>query len=144
MGFWIFMLIMNLLIPLTMIVFGNIFCYKTPKTINGFYGYRTSMSMKNEDTWEFAHKYCGKLWYKWGRWMMIVTVIAMIALLGKDKDTVSRIGGIICFMQLIPLIGTIIPTEKALRKKFDKNGNKKKGLYHEKKRQRSIRSYKDK
>ena len=24
-------------------------------------GYRTSMSMKNKDTWEFAHKYCGKV-----------------------------------------------------------------------------------
>lgn len=26
-------------------------------------------------------------------------------------------------VQLIPLIGSIIPTEKALKKNFDKNGN---------------------
>ena len=29
--------------------------------VNFVFGYRTSMSMKNKDTWEFAHKYCGKV-----------------------------------------------------------------------------------
>lgn len=125
MGVWIFMFSMNLLIPITMIVFGYIFLHKTPKTINGLFGYRTTMSMKNEDTWEFAHKYCGKLWYKWGWWMLVVTVVAMLPLLRKDEDVVSNIGGLICFVQLIPLIATIIPTEKALKRTFDKNGNRK-------------------
>ena len=36
---------------------------KAPKEINSVFGYRTSMSMKNKDTWEFAHKYCGKVKY---------------------------------------------------------------------------------
>ena len=60
MGFWIFMLIMDLLLPFTMIGFGRYFMKKAPKEINSVFGYRTSMSMKNKDTWEFAHKYCGK------------------------------------------------------------------------------------
>ena len=47
MGFWIFMLIMNLLIPVTMIGFGRLFMYKAPGAINVVYGYRTSISMKN-------------------------------------------------------------------------------------------------
>ena len=59
MGFWIFMLIMDLLLPFTMIGFGRYFMKKAPKEINSVFGYRTSMSMKNKDTWEFAHKYCG-------------------------------------------------------------------------------------
>ena len=54
MGFWIFMLIMNLLIPFTMIGFGRHFMRKAPQKINGIYGYRTTMSMKNRETWEFA------------------------------------------------------------------------------------------
>ena len=62
MGFWIFMLIMDLLLPFTMIGFGRYFMKKAPKEINSVFGYRTSMSMKNKDTWEFAHKYCGKVW----------------------------------------------------------------------------------
>ena len=73
MGFWIFMLIMDLLIPFTMIGFGYIFLKKAPKNINTLFGYRTTMSMKNKDTWEFAHKYCGKLWYVWG--MILLSMI---------------------------------------------------------------------
>lgn len=57
--FWIFMLVMNLLIPISMIGFGKLFMKTTPKEINGLFGYRTSMSMKNKDTWIFAHHYCG-------------------------------------------------------------------------------------
>ena len=52
MGFWIFMLIMDLLLPFTMIGFGRYFMKKAPKEINSVFGYRTSMSMKNKDTWE--------------------------------------------------------------------------------------------
>lgn len=66
MGFWIFMLIMDLLIPFTMIGFGKMFLKKAPDQINYVFGYRTSMSMKNQDTWVFAHHYCGKdLVYLW-------------------------------------------------------------------------------
>ena len=65
MGFWIFMLIMDLLLPFTMIGFGRYFMKKAPKEINSVFGYRTSMSMKNKDTWEFAHKYCGKVVCLW-------------------------------------------------------------------------------
>ena len=74
MGFWIFMLIMDLLLPFTMIGFGRYFMKKAPKEINSVFGYRTSMSMKNKDTWEFAHKYCGKVWYVCGMVMLPITV----------------------------------------------------------------------
>lgn len=124
MAFWIFMLIMDLLIPLIMIGFGRYFMKKAPKEINDVFGYRTTMSMKNKDTWEFAHKYCGKLWYVFGLVLLMLTVIAMLLLLGKDIDIVGNVGGVICGIQMIPLLGSIYPTEKALRKTFDKNGNR--------------------
>jgi hypothetical protein len=124
MGFWIFMLIMNLLIPATMIGFGRYFMKKAPKEINAIFGYRTSMSMKNKDTWEFAHKYCGKIWYVCGMVMLPITVILMFLVIGKNEDCVGSIGGIICGVQLLPLIGSIFPTEIALKKNFDKNGKR--------------------
>ena len=43
---------------------------------------------------------------------------------GKNEDCVGSIGGIICGVQLIPLIGSILPTEIALKKNFDKNGTR--------------------
>jgi hypothetical protein len=124
MGFWIFMLIMDLLLPFTMIGFGRYFMKKAPKEINSVFGYRTSMSMKNKDTWEFAHKYCGKVWYVCGMVMLPITVIFMLLVIGKNEDCVGSIGGIICGVQLIPLIGSILPTEIALKKNFAKNGTR--------------------
>ena len=124
MGFWFFMLFMNLLIPFIMIGFGKYFMKSAPGNINIVFGYRTSMSMKNQDTWEFAHEYCGKLWFKWGKITLILTVIAMLFLLGKSVDTIGSWGGVICIIQLVPLIAVIVPTENALRKTFDKDGNR--------------------
>ena len=124
MGFWMFMMIMDLLLPATMIGFGRYFIKKTPNEINAVFGYRTSMSMKNKDTLEFAHKYCGKIWYVCGLAMLPITVIFMLLVIGKNEDHVGTVGGIICGVQLIPLIGSIFPTEIALKKKFDKSGKR--------------------
>ena len=96
----------------------------TPKEINAVFGSRTSMSMKNKDTWKFAHKYCGKIWYVCGLIILPLTVLFLLPAIGKSADYVGTAGGIICAAQLIPLIGSIFPTEIALRKLFDKNGKK--------------------
>ena len=74
------------------------------------------MSMKNKDTWEFAHKYCGKVWYVCGMVMLPITVIFMLLVIGKSEDCVGSMGGIICGVQLIPLIRSILPTEIALKR----------------------------
>ena len=56
MGFRIFMLIVVLLIPLTMLFFGWLLFRRTPKEINYAFGYRTKRSMRNEETWKFANQ----------------------------------------------------------------------------------------
>ena len=66
MSFWWFMLICDLIIPIVMIIAGRMMWKHCPKSINGIVGYRTNRSMKNMDTWKFAHEYCGKLWWKIG------------------------------------------------------------------------------
>ena len=43
---------------------------------------------------------------------------------GKSVGTVGTVGGIVCGVQLAVLIGSIFPTERALRKNFDKEGNR--------------------
>ena len=101
------MLTMDLLIPFTMIGFGKYFLKKVPKEINMIFGYRTAMSMKNKETWEFAHKYCGKIWYVCGWIMLPVTVVFLLLTIGKSEDYVGTVGGVICIVQLIPLIGSI-------------------------------------
>lgn len=126
MGFWIFMFIMNMLIPAMLLGVGWVFIHKAPKTINWGYGYRTTMSMKNQDTWDFAHKYAGGLWFKWGKWLLAFSVVVMLCVIGQNEDTVGTVGGVLCLVQCIPLIYVIVPTERALKNHFDAKGNRRK------------------
>ena len=124
MGFWIAMFICNLLVPLLMIIFGRIMYKHAPKSINGVYGYRTSMSMKNEDTWKFAHDYCGRLWYKIGLIMLIPSVLVQLPFVKSSTDTIGIMTVVLETVQICVMIASIFPTEKALRKTFDKYGNR--------------------
>lgn len=125
MGFWLFMLAMDLLIPVLMLGFGYALSYHPPEKINYFYGYRTVMSTKNQDTWQTAQRYCGRLWWKLGWILLLPSVIPLLFVIGKGEDTVGIVGGIICAVQTVAIIGTILPVEKELRRIFDKNGNRK-------------------
>ena len=125
MGIWFMMLGFNLLIPAIMLGSGKLFSKNSPKDINWIIGYRTTMSMKNEDTWAFAHKVAGAFWWKWGWVALVVTTITMLVLIGQSVEFVSSAGCILMFLQLITLIAVIPHTEKALRNVFDKNGNRK-------------------
>ena len=125
MGYWIFMLVMVLLMPLTMLLTGRAFSKNAPKTINSVYGYRTPMSMKNQDTWQFAHRYFGRLWYRCGLVLTPVTAAVMCLGLKKGKDTVSWLGSALCIVQLAVIVGSIAPTERALRRTFHKDGSRK-------------------
>ena len=124
MGFWIFMLIMDMMIPLIMIGFGKLFLNRAPKEINPVYGYRTSMSMKNKDTWEFAHAYFGKVWFRIGIVMLPVSIIPLFFVLGRNTNTVGMVGGALCIVQCVVLLVSIFPVEKALKRNFDSNGRR--------------------
>ncbi len=122
--FWVYMFVMDLLIPATMIGFGKLFMKRAPRDINYVFGYRSSMSMKNRDTWVFAHRYCGKLWWTCGLALLPVTAVSLLLVLGRTADVVGTVGGAVCLLQIIPLAGVIIPTERALKKTFDQNGRR--------------------
>lgn len=125
MGFWIYMLLTALLIPLIMIGVGCAFTKTAPKNITHIFGYRTAMSMKNRDTWEFAHKHCGKLWVRLGLILLPLSILPMLFVIGKSEDTIGTTGAIVCLLGAALLILSIFPTERALRKTFDENGNRK-------------------
>lgn len=125
MGFWIFMLIMDLLTPLLMLGFGILSLKRAPKKINFVYGYRTTMSMKNEDTWQFAHACFGKLWTRIGLILLPVSIMPLLFVIGGDENKVGIVGGVVCTVQAVVLLGSIVPVEKALKRTFDRNGNRK-------------------
>ena len=123
MGFWIYMFIMDLLIPIIMILFGRAFLKKAPKEINYVFGYRTSRSMKNRDTWEFAHRYCGKIWLICGLALIPIVAGIMLCFIGADTKTVGYVGASMLVFPLLLIILSVILTERALKNTFDKSGN---------------------
>ena len=125
MGMWFFMLGCNLLIPAVMLIAGRLFMKSAPGKINWVIGYRTVMSMKNRDTWQFAHGVAGKFWFRWGWAALGIAVVSMLPVLGKPEDLTAAVGLAAMAVQMIPLLAVIPHTEKALRNIFDKDGNRK-------------------
>jgi len=119
------MLIMVLIPPLTIIKFGWLLMKYPSRTINHIYGYRTAMSMKNKDTWDFAQKHCGRIWYYMGMIMLLLSIIIMLFCIGKGTSTAKTIGVVLFGIQALFLIASIFPTSIALHKHFDKDGRRK-------------------
>ena len=124
MGFFIGMFMCNISIPAIMCIAGYMMYAHPPKQINGVIGYRTKMSSKNEDTWSFAHNYCGKLWIKSGIILMFLTVAAQLPFIHSSDNVVSIVTLIIEAIQLVFILGSVYLVEKALKGTFDKDGNR--------------------
>ena len=124
MGFWRLMFLMDLLIPLLMIIYGYVYSQRAPKKINYFSGYRTRRSMQNKETWDFAHRYFGRLSLVFGLVLMPLTIIAALTFRNTDVETVGIMGTLLMTGQIVFLIILIILTEIALKKNFDKDGNR--------------------
>lgn len=122
---WFFMFINTLLVPLAMILFGALFKQKAPSNINMLFGYRTKKSMQNPETWRFAHNYMGKLWYKYGFIMLLLTIVANLFTVNQNDNIMVTVGMVITFVQIILMMVPIYFVEKALKANFDEEGNPK-------------------
>ena len=120
--FWWIMLICDLIIPIVMLISGRMMWKHCPKRINNIVGYRTARSMKNMDTWKFAHNYCGKLWWKIGWVMIIPSALIHILLCHSDNNTIEFAGLILVAIQCFVMVVSIYPTEKALKTHFNNDG----------------------
>lgn len=124
MWFWWFTMGCNLIIPIILIIAGRMMWKHCPQKINAIYGYRTTRSMKNMDTWKFAHDFCGRLWWKIGWISLIPSGVILIPFYNKSEDTIGIVGTVICMLQLAALIISIFPTESALKRSFNDDGTR--------------------
>ncbi|MBP3571936.1 MAG: SdpI family protein [Clostridia bacterium] len=123
MGFWFYMLVITLLLPTTLTVIGAIFRKTSPRDINMLVGYRTRRSMLSKKTWVFAHAYCGRIWLYSGLVLLPTVLIAMLCVIGQDTDTVGWVGAALLALPITVIIGSVIATERALKKNFDPWGH---------------------
>ena len=82
--------------------------------------------MKNDDTWRFAHEYCGRLWLIIGLVLFAVTTVFMVLSMNMDPERVAFISGILMMIYVVPLLATVAATESAMKKTFDTRGKRKK------------------
>ena len=126
--YWSYMLLIVLLIPAVMFICGLIFRRHAPRTPNGFWGYRTARSMKNQETWDYANRYIGRIWYHWGLILLPLSVVPMLFFMGTEAETMTIAATLETLVQLLPLCVSIVLTEKALRKKFREDGSPREDL----------------
>lgn len=122
----IFYIMMLFVIPIIMVFAGWMMQSHPPKNINGLIGYRTKRSMKNRETWKFAHVYCGRLWKIDGIVMVCISVLLSVVFLFMKVEIDAVLMGVAICLQSLMLIIPILFTERALQQQFDKNGNQKK------------------
>lgn len=136
MAIWLMTLFFTLLTPALMTVLGFLWKSHPPKEINSVYGYRTAMSCKNQATWDFAHQTAGRLWRGWGLGSLLLSAVifAVVSLalahwnfavlsLPENVDAFSWLSLGLMAVQLVVLVGSIFPVERALKRRFDRDGN---------------------
>jgi uncharacterized membrane protein len=89
-----------------------------PEKINWWAGYRTSRATKNQETWVFAQRYFGKLSLLSGCTTLTFSIGAII-----HREHLYIVAWALG-AQVVAFILTCIFTEMALRKEFDKNGER--------------------
>lgn len=108
-------MVYSLIFGLATLGFGIIPKIVRPRKINSWYGYRTPMSMKNQDTWNEGNKHSTNQY-------IIAGVILII--LGKIGNALLQSKGyLVPLVAFIPVLYfTVFTTEKHLKKVFDSNG----------------------
>lgn len=86
-----------------------------PKQINFLYGYRTSRSMKNQESWDFAQKYAAKEMMKTG---LVLAASGLLAFIFDFGSSVNLLVG--CMLVFLAVVILVIRVEKAIKKRFDK------------------------
>jgi hypothetical protein len=100
---------------------------KPSKTMLGIFGdfaYCTKRSMKNEDTWDFAHKHYSRT----SRWIgfvaLPVSLAVMLSCSGEDVGAALASLRMLCNFQILAMAVSGIPTGIALRINFDSDGRR--------------------
>ena len=98
------------------IICGLLLYYFPPKEINHLYGYRTKTSMQNQEIWDFAQKYSGKIMAIVGiLYMLMAFPFSFLDLNSENFAVLIPIGTLLFFCVLLFII-----VEKRLKQKFPK------------------------
>lgn len=105
------------IIAIVFVFFGIMIRFFPPKK-NGIYGYRTPLSMKNNDTWEVGQKIGGTSSMVLGIVIFVASILLNLMYGRVEEET-------IVIILLIGAILMIVYDEVYLRRIFNKDGSRK-------------------
>jgi hypothetical protein len=122
--YWFGMTSIALICPAIMVVGGLAWRSHRPGKINQWAGVRTELSMKNQDTWDYANKALGDDWPVWGAWSAVGSVFIMLATIRTGEMVVMwTMLGLMCVQTALMIVWTVVLHRRML-KVFDKNGKR--------------------
>lgn len=111
-------LILTLITPLTMLLIGLLWKVKPPKFEGSGLAYRTQLSTRSQETWDFAHKHISKLWVRIGLMLTALTAALMVMF----RDSVSSFFLCLIAGQMAFLCISAFLVDGTLKTSFDPNG----------------------
>ena len=107
-----------MLAPVAMFVIGLVWKVNPPKDYRHSFGYRTALSARSQETWDFAHHHISKLWMRLGVLSGILSAVLMVVFRDHYSDFVLwLIGG-----QMVFLCISAFLVDTALKNGFDEDG----------------------
>lgn len=116
--------IVNLIIPAIMLFGGYMMKTCPPRSISRWVGFRTAISMKNADTWAFAHACCGRVWWKAGWISLALSVLVQLPFVKAGEETLGMLALVMVLAQFCVLFGTVVYVQKELKRTFDECGRR--------------------
>ena len=122
---WVFMLVMNLGFPAALIGCGRMMEKDPSRATDSSFGYRTKRSIKNQETWDFANQYCGRLWVRMGMALLIFAIPTQaLTLLCPSMDSMCLWSFVLTIAETVVFVASYFPVERALKRNFDEDGNR--------------------
>ena len=121
MGNWCFEL---LFLPIFDIISGIILWKNSSKDINVRVGMVSTYSMENEDMKEFTREYYGKLSWKIGWGLAILTIVVQILFQSCSNDVRSVVIVALGLIEIVVEICSMILLRRELKKRFREDGSR--------------------
>ena len=116
--------IVNLIIPAVMLFGGYMMKTCPPRSISRWVGFRTALSMKNADTWAFAHACCGRVWWKAGWISLVLSMLVQPPFAKAGEETLETLALVMVLVQSFVLLGTVVYVQRELKRAFDECGRR--------------------
>lgn len=105
-----------LILPfLLMTIIGFLFRKYPPKNINGIYGYRTSRSKKNQESWDLAQAFSSNLLFNWS---LGATIGMALQYFINPAQSATQSAYTFAIVIVLLVFGIVHFTEKELKNKF--------------------------